>query len=84
QIMKDKNITEALRFTSVLSDGKEMIAIRYSSDESAPSLYFKQYDDHIVVGSEPLESSTKDWNLVPAGHFMKIENMAHMTYPIYP
>lgn len=83
KLMKEKNIEEALRFTSVLSDGNEMIAVRYSSDDSAPSLYFKQYDDHIVIGSEPLELSNKDWNKVPSGHIARIKNHSYCAMPLF-
>lgn len=81
-LMKEKNITEPLRFTSVVSDGKEMIAIRFSSDDRAPSLYYKEFDDHIVVGSEPLDFSHKEWNLVPAGHIAKIKNHTYQIVPL--
>ncbi|RBO82040.1 class II glutamine amidotransferase [Marinomonas aquiplantarum] len=72
-LMKQKDIQEPLRFTSVVSNGDEMIAIRFSSDEQAPSLYCKAFDTHIVIGSEPLELSNQGWTLVPAGHIAKIK-----------
>jgi glutamine amidotransferase len=80
-LMKEKKITEPLRFTSIVSDGKGMIAIRFSSDEHAPSLYVKKYDDHVVIGSEPLELSSEDWVLIPAGHIARIK---HLGYEIAP
>ena len=55
-IMKDKKITDPLRFTSVFSDGEEIIAVRFSSDDRAPSLYCKEFSHHIVIGSEPCRS----------------------------
>lgn len=50
-----------------------MIAVRFSSDEQAPSLYCKAFENHIVIGSEPLELSNQGWTLVPAGHLAKIK-----------
>jgi glutamine amidotransferase len=72
-LMKEKNIADPFRFTSIVSDGQQMIAIRFSTDALAPSLYFKEFDDHIVIGSEPLDFSHKEWNLIPAGHTVKIK-----------
>lgn len=73
-LMAQKNITEPFRFTSVLSNGSEMIAIRFSSDDQAPSLYCKEFDQHIVIGSEPLELSSEGWTLIPQGHMARIKN----------
>ncbi|MBJ7539069.1 class II glutamine amidotransferase [Marinomonas transparens] len=78
-MMKQKKIEEPLRFTAVLSNGEEIIAVRFSSDDQAPSLYCKQFDNHIVIGSEPLDLSSESWTLVPAGHVAKIkENRFHI------
>lgn len=71
-LMKQKGITEPLRFTSMLSDGQNMWAIRFSSDEYAPSLYYKQFEDHVVIGSEPLDLSGDGWQLVQSGHMVKV------------
>ncbi|MCB5160448.1 class II glutamine amidotransferase [Marinomonas algarum] len=82
-LMKDKNIDEPFRFTSVFSDGKRIIAVRFSSDDKAPSLYAKQFDDHIVIGSEPLDHRTDSWTLVPAGHIAYLENNHYHTHALF-
>jgi len=56
----------------MLSNGKDMWAVRFSSDEHAPSLYYKQFGDHVVVGSEPLDLSGEGWQLVEPGHIVKV------------
>ncbi|MCO4787031.1 class II glutamine amidotransferase [Marinomonas atlantica] len=71
-LMKEKGIAEPLRFTSMLSDGQNMWAIRFSSDEYAPSLYYKQFEEHVVIGSEPLDLSGDGWQLVQSGHMVKV------------
>lgn len=71
-LMKEKGITEPLRFTSMLSDGQNMWAIRFSSDDYAPSLYYKQFEEHVVIGSEPLDLSGDGWQLVQSGHMVKV------------
>lgn len=81
-IMQEKNIKEAFRFTAVLSDGNEMFAVRFSSDVHSPSLYCKTFDDHIVIGSEPLEFSGKDWSLIPEGHIARIKDNTYHVSPL--
>ncbi|MBR7889877.1 class II glutamine amidotransferase [Marinomonas sp. A79] len=80
-IMKEKRITEPLRFTAVFSDGENIIAVRFSSDDKAPSLFTKKYNDHLVIGSEPLDHCSDSWTQVPAGHMALIK---HNTYQIQP
>ena len=80
-IMKDKKITDPLRFTSVFSDGEEIIAVRFSSDDRAPSLYCKEFSHHIVIGSEPLDHSSDSWTQVPAGHIAKIKGRHYQIQP---
>ena len=67
-MMRDAGITEPLRFTAALSDGKTLYAFRWSSDAMAPSLYFMQGPDGIMVVSEPLDEHSSGWTEVPAGH----------------
>ena len=67
-MMRDAGITEPLRFTAALSDGKTLYAFRWSSDCLAPSLYYLQGPDGIMVVSEPLDEHSSGWSEVPAGH----------------
>ncbi|MGR0279653.1 class II glutamine amidotransferase [Marinomonas dokdonensis] len=81
-MMAAKNISEPLRFTAVLSNGEEIIAVRYSSDDKAPSLYCKAYEQHTVIGSEPLDLSNKGWELVPADHVARISDKGYTIEPL--
>lgn len=81
-MMKQKKIQDPLRFTAVFSDGEEITAIRFSSDEHAPSLYCKQFEKHIVIGSEPLDHSSDSWTQVPAGHIAKIKGQEYQIQPL--
>ena len=74
-MMHTKGITDPLRFTSILSHGSKMWAVRFSSDEHAPSLYYKRFAEHVVVGSEPLDLSGDGWEQVQPGHIMTIEDL---------
>lgn len=53
---------EATRVAAVLSDGERIIAIRYSSDNRSPSLYYKkQCDGGLFIASEPLHKDGANW-----------------------
>ena len=58
-----------LRFSAAFSDGERLYAVRYASDNRAPSLYYRYFDDAagFMVVSEPLDGAVSDWNAVPAG-----------------
>lgn len=71
-LMQEKGINEPLRFTSMLSNGQDMWAIRFSSDDYAPSLYYKQFGEHVVIGSEPLDLSGDGWQQVQSGQMVKV------------
>ena len=44
-----------LRFTSALSDGRNLYAFRYSVKGNANSLYYRSNIDGTVIASEPLD-----------------------------
>lgn len=63
--MAEVGIRTPFRFTSTISDGERFYAIRFSTDDAAPSLYFSNRDDKLVIVSEPLDSSQDNWEQVP-------------------
>ncbi len=66
-MMREAGIEEALRFTAAVSDGEQLVAVRWASDEKAPSLYYREEDGDLVVVSEPLDSDGVCWKPVPQG-----------------
>ena len=46
---------ERLRFTSALSNGKDLYAFRYAVNDRANTLYYRESEQAIVVVSEPLD-----------------------------
>jgi predicted glutamine amidotransferase len=66
-LMQKAGATEALRFTSALSDGTNLYAFRWASDHRAPSLYYRETAASLVVVSEPLDSERGCWKEVPQG-----------------
>ena len=58
--MQQYNITSAFRFTGAVSNGETIFAMRYSSDDQPPTLFWKQSDNHVLIASEPLEETDQD------------------------
>lgn len=60
-----------LRLTAALSDGERLYAIRYATDDLAPSLYHRWSETRggRAVVSEPLEAEEGGWQEVPASTF---------------
>ncbi len=56
---------DPLRFTSALTDGETLWAFRWASDDKAPSLYWRETRDGLVVVSEPLDGERGCWREVP-------------------
>jgi len=68
EITSRRGITEPTKMTAAFSDGERVFAVRYSSDESAPSLYLNCSDGSALVASEPLDGIADRWvPIAPAG-----------------
>lgn len=64
---------DPFRFTAAFTDGKKLSAIRYSSDEFPPSLFYRYGENGSVVVSEPLDSHVHHWIALPANHTLMVE-----------
>ncbi|HEY0274626.1 MAG TPA: class II glutamine amidotransferase, partial [Paenirhodobacter sp.] len=75
-----------LRLTAALSDGERLYAVRYSSDDQAPTLYHRWSDSRggQAVVSEPLEDSEQDWTEIPQGSFCVFEGADVRIEPFRP
>ncbi|SES64872.1 class II glutamine amidotransferase [Paracoccus homiensis] len=60
-----------VRATCAFSDGETLFALRYASDDHAPSLYHRWSETRQgrAVVSEPLETDEDDWHEVPPNSF---------------
>jgi glutamine amidotransferase len=67
-MVHESGTKEPVRFTAALSDGHNLYAFRYASDNTANSLYFRQIGDSIVIVSEPLDMERTFWRPVPPNH----------------
>lgn len=76
QIMLAAGVKSALRVTAALSDGERLYALRYSSDQVVPSLYYRLCNRSLTVVSEPLDTGEAQWHAVPTGHFLSFGGIA--------
>ncbi len=81
-VMAAAKVTSALRLTAAATDGEIVYAIRYASDDKAPTLYFGlgqpsgAGDSALMILSEPLNSDAEDWREVPMSRFVTACNGA--------
>lgn len=82
--MKQAGIGAPLRITAALSNGETIYALRYASDQKAPSLYYgcgvhlddgeEGTDDgtgnSVLILSEPLDEDRAQWQEVPQSHLL--------------
>jgi predicted glutamine amidotransferase len=62
------------RLTATLTDGEHIYAVRYSTDDAPPSLYWSRANGHLLVVSEPLdEEDERTWNEVPPNQLLAYE-----------
>ena len=72
EIMDRNHIDEPFRFTSAYSDGERLFAVRYSTDQYVPTLFFERADEGWLLVSEPLDSRLDYWQLVPENHTLEL------------
>lgn len=75
-----------MRLTAAFSDGQRLYAVRYASDDQAPSLYHRWSDTRRgrAVVSEPLEANEADWIEVPPNSFCVFEGKSVEIRPFQP
>ena len=61
---------EPLRFTAALANGQDLYAFRYSANDKANSLYYRESGGNVVIVSEPLDTERAHWKPVPPGHMV--------------
>ena len=75
RLARDKGEAPHLRLTVAMSDGQRLYAMRYATDDQAPSLYHRWSDTRQgrAVVSEPLETGEADWFEIPSASFCTFE-----------
>lgn len=76
RLAREKGAAPHLRMTAALSDGKQLYAVRYATDDLAPSLYYRWSDTRqgMAVVSEPLESDEGNWTEIPSASFCSFDD----------
>jgi predicted glutamine amidotransferase len=69
-LMTEQEVCEALRFTAVVTDGRDLFAFRWACDDKAPTLYWREDKGRLLVVSEPLDDLRDRWSIVPQGHVL--------------
>jgi len=70
EMVSTKGLAEPLRFTAALANGRDLYAFRYSANDKANSLYYREAAGNVVIVSEPLDSEHSHWKPVPPGHMI--------------
>ena len=77
--MQSHGITSPLLLTDAATDGGSIYAVRYASDDRAPTLYIghsspdgkaEERGPAVMVLSEPLDSDASDWREVEMSKFV--------------
>lgn len=66
-----RGVAPHVRATCAFSDGQRLFALRYASDEQAPTLFHRWSETRQgrAVVSEPLEADQEDWQEIPQSSF---------------
>lgn len=72
-LSRDRGVEPHMRATLSFSDGQTIYAVRYASDDHAPSLYHRLAFGGTgrIVTSEPLDIEDPKWSPIPSGSFLK-------------
>ncbi len=71
-LMAQQGVREPLRFAAALSDGEQLLAFRYASDDKPPTLYVSDCVHGSIVASEPLDAHPERWQSVPANSWVQV------------
>jgi glutamine amidotransferase len=82
EIMAAARIVEPFRFTAAATNGRQIFAVRYSSDGQSPSLFYGRPQvegadmsclPQAMILSEPLDAISANWLEVPEAHALVAE-----------
>ena len=66
-LVNEDDKRERMRFTSAVSNGRDLYAFRFAENDNANSLYFRETGNQLIVVSEPFDKEP-DWTEVPPNH----------------
>ncbi len=85
-LARQRGDTPHVRLTAAFSDGERLYALRYASDDQAPTLYHRWSDSRNgrAVVSEPLESDEAEWQEIPQKSFCVFQGEQVAITPFLP
>ncbi|MDG1282002.1 MAG: class II glutamine amidotransferase [Pseudorhodobacter sp.] len=85
-LSREKGAAPHVRMTAALSDGEKLYALRYATDDLAPSLYHRWSDTRggRAVVSEPLDVNEDGWQKIPASSFCVFDGQEVALSPFNP
>ena len=85
-LSRTKGTAPHVRLTAALSDGTTLYAVRYATDDAAPTLYHRWSDTRggMAVVSEPLETGEGGWTPIAAGTFTEFNGDSVRVLPFAP
>ena len=86
RLAQKKGAAPHLRLTAALSDGQNLYAVRYATDDAAPSLYHRWSESRggMAVVSEPLEAEEEGWIEVPSASFCTFDGQTVLLEEFLP
>jgi len=72
-LMVQQGIAEPLRFAAALSDGEQLLAFRFASDDQPPTLYVGRSAQGHIVASEPLDAHPESWQSLPPSSWVRVD-----------
>ena len=72
-LMRERGVSEPLRFAALLADGERLHAFRIASDGQPPTLYIKRGAQGTTIASEPLCDNDTGWRLLDDGAVLTID-----------
>lgn len=74
------NLKHDYRINAVITDGKVLAAVRFSSDTDNPplSLYYHK-NDSVVIASECLTDAQEDWEEIPLNNILTVDEELNVT-----
>lgn len=88
-VMTEAGIAEPFRMTAAVSDGEGIHALRYASDDRAPTLYYGSTErrptgDSVLILSEPLDQRAGNWTAMPQAHMLSAADGTVAVTPFSP
>jgi glutamine amidotransferase len=87
-LMRERGITQALRFAATWADGERLLAFRFASDGKPPTLYLRRCAQGTMIASEPLcdggagaEPPGTGWELLPIGALVVADELGVSVVP---